>query len=164
MGQYIPLDLVGVRIELPTNTPILLLREQGGDRYLPIWIGTPEATAIALAHEGIATDRPLTHDLTAHLLEELGAVLTEVVVTELRGGTFYADLKLLVGEDTHIISSRPSDAVALAVRMDAPLFADAEVLNEAGVEIQDQSEEDEIARFKEFLDEVGPEDFDSSVS
>lgn len=164
MSNNVPLDLIGVRIELPTNTPILLLRERGGDRYLPIWIGTPEATAIALAREGISTERPLTHDLAASLIEELGATLTEVVVTELRGGTFYADLKLTVGEDIHIISSRPSDAVALAVRMDAPLFADPDVLNEAGVEIQDQSEEDEIEKFKEFLDQVGPEDFGSTPS
>ncbi|KAA3635479.1 MAG: bifunctional nuclease family protein, partial [Armatimonadetes bacterium] len=98
MSNNVPLDLIGVRIELPTNTPILLLRERGGDRYLPIWIGTPEATAIALAREGISTERPLTHDLAASLIEELGATLTEVVGTELRGGTFYADLKLTVGE------------------------------------------------------------------
>lgn len=157
-----PLDLIGVRIELPTNTPILLLREQGGDRYLPIWIGTPEATAIALASEGVSIERPLTHDLAAALIEELGAKLTEVVVTELRGGTFYADLKLELHGEIHTISSRPSDAVAIAVRMDVPLFADREVLNEAGVQIHDQADEEEIERFREFLDDVGPDDFDST--
>jgi bifunctional DNase/RNase len=164
MGDHVPLELIGVRIELPTNTPILLLREQGGDRYLPIWIGTPEATAIALASEGISTQRPLTHDLAASLIEELGATLTGVYVTELRGGTFFADLRLTIGDDVHTISSRPSDAVAIAVRMEAPLFADRDVLNEAGVEIKDQSDEDEIEKFKEFLDQIDPGDFEANTS
>jgi bifunctional DNase/RNase len=164
MGDHVPLELIGVRIELPTNTPILLLREQGGDRYLPIWIGTPEATAIALASEGISTQRPLTHDLAASLIEELGATLTGVYVTELRGGTFFADLRLKIGDDIHTISSRPSDAVAIAVRMEAPLFADRDVLNEAGVEIKDQSDEDEIEKFKEFLDQIDPGDFEANTS
>ncbi len=163
MGDQVPLELVGVRIELPTNTPILLLREQGGSRYLPIWIGTSEATAIALATEGITTQRPLTHDLAASLIEELGATLTGVYVTELRGGTFFADLRIELDGDIHTISSRPSDAVALAVRMDAPLFADRDVLNEAGVEIKDQSDEDEIERFREFLDQIDPGDFESTT-
>ncbi len=160
MSDRVPLDLIGVRIELPTNTPILLLRERGGDRYLPIWIGTPEATAIALATEGVTTERPLTHDLAASLIEELGAKVTEVVVTELRGGTFYADLTIVNGDDVHTISSRPSDAVAIAVRTHAPLFAERDVLNEAGVEIHDEADEDEIQRFREFLDDIDPEDFD----
>lgn len=164
MSDNVPLDLIGVRIELPTNTPILLLREQGGDRYLPIWIGTPEATAIALAHEGVTTERPLTHDLAAALIEQLGAQLTAVTVTELRGGTFYADLRLEVGDDIHTISARPSDAVAIAMRMHAPLFAASEVLNEAGVEIRDDDDEEEIERFREFLDQIDPEDFDANAS
>ena len=164
MSDNIPLDLIGVRIELPTNTPILLLRERGGDRYLPIWIGTPEATAIALATEGVTTDRPLTHDLTAALIEELGGTVTEVVVTELRGGTFYADLRIESDGDTHTVSSRPSDAVAIAVRTQAPLFAERGVLNEAGVEIHDEADEDQIRKFREFLDDIDPEDFESSDS
>ena len=138
MTDPVPMDLVGIRIELPTNTPILLLREHDGDRYLPIWINTPEATAIALAHDGIRPERPLTHDLLTSLIDELGARVSEVVVTELRGGTFFADLRLMVGEQLHTISSRPSDAVAIAVRTDAPVFASRELLDEAGVHIQDQ--------------------------
>lgn len=164
MSDNVPLDLIGVRIELPTNTPILLLRERGGDRYLPIWIGTPEATAIALAHEGVTTERPLTHDLAAAVIEELGAHLTAVTVTELRGGTFYADLRLEVGDDIHTISARPSDAVAIAMRMDAPLFVAPDVLNEAGVEIRDDDDEEEIEKFREFLDQIDPEDFDPNAS
>lgn len=163
MSDPVPMDLVGIRIELPTNTPILLLRERGGERYLPIWINTPEATAIAMAHDGIQPERPLTHDLLASLIDELGAKVDEVVVTELRGGTFYADLRLSVGDDIHTISSRPSDAVAIAVRTDAPLFASRELLEEAGVHIQDQQAEDEIAKFKEFLDRVDPGDFEAGA-
>jgi bifunctional DNase/RNase len=160
MTDPVPMDLVGIRIELPTNTPILLLREHDGDRYLPIWINTPEATAIALAHDGVTPERPLTHDLLASLIDELGARVSEVVVTELRGGTFFADLRLIVGDDVHTISSRPSDAVAIAVRTDAPVFASRELLDEAGVHIQDQQDEDQIAKFREFLDGIDPEDFE----
>lgn len=161
MSDRVPMDLLGIRIELPTNTPILLLKEHGGDRYLPIWINTPEATAIALAQDGVAPQRPLTHDLMTAVIEELGATVSEVVVTELRGGTFYADLTLSIHGDIHTISSRPSDAVAIAVRADAPVFAEREVLDEAGVVISDETEEDEIARFREFLDTIDPEDFEA---
>ncbi len=160
MNQHVPLDFIGVRIELPSNTPILLLRERGGvGRYLPIWIGSPEATAIALAEQGVSTERPLTHDLAAALIEELGGELTEVVVTDLKGGTFFADMSIKTGDDVHIVSSRPSDAIAIAIRMQAPLFAAPDVLVEAGIEIHDEADEDEIERFREFLDDIDPEDF-----
>lgn len=161
MSDTVPMDLVGIRLELPTNTPIMLLREQGGDRYLPIWIGTPEATAIALAHDGIQTKRPLTHDLVTALIEELGASVDSVVVTELRGGTFYADLTVTIGDDTHHISARPSDAVAIAVRAQAPLFADKHLMDQAGVHIQDENDEDAIEKFKEFLERIDPTDFEA---
>ncbi len=159
MTDRIPLDLIGIRVELPTNTPILLLKERDGQRYLPIWINTPEATSIALARDGMQPERPLTHDLLATVVSRLGATVKDVVVTELRGGTFYADLTLTVGGEDRVISSRPSDAVALAVRVDAPLFAERSVLDEAGVQISDESAEDEIERFREFLDDIDPEDF-----
>lgn len=153
------MELVGIRVEMPTNTPIMLLRERDGDRYLPIWIGTPEATAIAMAHDGIRTKRPLTHDLVTALIEELGATVDSVIVTELRGGTFYADLTISVGKDVHHISSRPSDAVAIAVRTHAPLFADKDLLDEVGVYIHEYDDESEIEKFREFLDHVDPMDF-----
>jgi len=159
MSDRIPMKLVGIRIELPTNTPILLLKEQEGDRYLPIWINTPEATAIAIARDGVVPDRPLTHDLLAAVIAELGGVVRDVVVTELRGGTFFADLTVVAGGDVHVISSRPSDAVAVAVRVDAPLFAERAVLDEAGVHISDETAEQEIERFREFLEDIAPEDF-----
>ncbi len=164
MSGHIPLELVGVRIELPTNQPIVLLREVGGTRYLPIWIGAMEATAIAFAHEGVEVERPLSHDLLRMVTESLGAVVSRVVVTELKDGVFYADLAFTHGEEEILVSSRPSDAIALATRVQAPLFAAPEVLEEAGVEIRDEDEEDEVARFRQFLDQISPEDFDATTS
>lgn len=154
------MEVVGVRVELPTNTPILLLREREGTRYLPIWIGTPEATAIALALEGIETARPLTHDLMKTLLDVLGADIERVDVTSLDQGTFFADLVIESDGEELTISSRPSDAIALATRAGAPVFASRALLDEAGIEIHDDTEEEEIERFREFLDDVTPEDFE----
>ena len=160
MSYGIPLELVGVRIELPTNQPIVLLREVGGDRYLPIWIGAVEATAIAFALEGVEPQRPLTHDLLKELTDGLGAKVERVVVNDLREGIYYADLVLAVNGNEVVVSARPSDAIALAARTEALLFATSEVLDEAGVEIKDdQDEEAEVERFREFLDTVRPEDF-----
>jgi len=154
------MDLVGVRIELPTNQPIVLLRESGGLRYLPIWIGATEATAIAFALEGVEPQRPLTHDLLRDVTAGLGATIDRVVVNDLREGIYYADLVLTSQQGEVVISSRPSDAIALAARTDAKLYASAEVLEEAGVEIkEDDDEEAEVERFREFLDNVQPEDF-----
>ena len=161
MSDRVAMEVVGVRVELPTNTPILLLRERDGTRYLPIWIGTPEATAIALALEGIETSRPLTHDLIKTLLDALGADIERVDVTSLDEGTFYAELVIEAEGEELTISSRPSDAIALATRSGAPVFAARELLDEAGIEIHDDNEEEEIERFREFLDDITPEDFDS---
>lgn len=162
MSEPVALELVGVRIELPTNQPIVLLREVGGTRYLPIWIGAVEATAIAFALEGVEAERPLTHDLLRSVSESLGGEVTRVTVTELRDGIFFADLVFAQnGEEVHV-SSRPSDAIALAARTQAPLFADASVLDEAGVEIRDEGEDEEVARFREFLDNITPEDFEGT--
>jgi uncharacterized protein len=159
MSEGVPMELVGVRIELPSNQPIVLLREVGGTRFLPIWIGAVEATAIAYALEGVKPQRPLTHDLLKAVTESLGAEVARVVVTELRSGIYFADLVFsLDGKEVHV-SSRPSDAIALAARSSAPLFASADVLEEAGVEIRDDDEEAEVERFREFLEQVTPEDF-----
>jgi bifunctional DNase/RNase len=160
MSERVAMEVVGVRVELPTNTPILLLRERDGTRYLPIWIGTPEATAIALALEGIETVRPLTHDLMKTLLDVLGADIERVDVTSLDEGTFFADLVIESDGEEVTISSRPSDAIALATRAGAPVFASRELLDEAGIEIHDDTEEAEIERFREFLDDITPEDFE----
>jgi len=161
MNERVPMDVVGVRVELPTNTPILLLRERDGTRYIPIWIGTPEATAIALALEGIETARPLTHDLMKSLLDALGADVERVDVTGLDEGTFYANLIVESDGEELTISSRPSDAIALAARTGSPVFATRELLDEAGIEIHDDTEEAEIERFRKFLDDITPEDFEA---
>ena len=160
--ESIPVELVGVLIELPTNTPIVLLREVGGNRHLPIFIGTGEATAIAFALEGVEPQRPMTHDLLKAVVEGLGATVNHVLVTALRDGIYFADLVLDRGGDEIRVSSRPSDAIALAARTSAPIFVLPSVLDEAGVELQDEDEETEVARFRSFLESVDPGDFDPS--
>lgn len=158
-GDLIPMDVVGVRVELPSNQPIVLLREKDGSRYLPIWIGANEATAIAIALEGIQPPRPLTHDLMRSVIDAVGALAVRVVITEMRDSVFYADLALEVSGKEIQISSRPSDAIALAVRTGTPVFTISEVLEEAGVHFEEDDEEEEVARFREFLEEVTVEDF-----
>lgn len=153
------MTVVGVRVELPSNNPIVLLREQAGNRYLPIWIGASEATAIASAIEGVEPPRPLTHDLLAPVVEGLGATVERVVVTEMRDSVFYADLVLNTDKGEVHISARPSDSIALAIRTRCEVFADSLVLAEAGIEIQEESEEQQIERFREFLEDVTVEDF-----
>jgi hypothetical protein len=151
------LTVVGVRVELPSNQPIVLLKESTGDRYLPIWIGAVEATAIAFAQQGIVPARPLTHDLLKDVVEALGARLESVLITELRDGVYYADLKFADGTS---VSARPSDAIALAIRASALIYAEEAVLDTAGIAIADE-QESEVERFREFLDQISPEDFET---
>jgi hypothetical protein len=155
MSNYQPVEVMGVRVEMPSNQPIVLLKELDGPRYLPIWLGAVEATAIAFAQQEVLPPRPLTHDLFKDVLTQLGAKLNNVYLTELKDGVFYAQLNFAEGP---AISARPSDAIALALRIGAPILASEELLNEAGIEIPDQAE-DEVERFKEFLDQINPEDF-----
>jgi bifunctional DNase/RNase len=154
----IELSLVGVRVELPTNQPIVLLKEADGHRYLPIWVGAVEATAIAFALQGIQTPRPMTHDLLRDILEETDITVERVLINELVDQTFFALIRLNRQGDAKEVSSRPSDAIALAVRANVPIFADEEVLEQAGIELRDE-EESEVEKFREFLDQVTPEDF-----
>ena len=159
----IPMSLVGVRVEVPSNQPIVLLRENEGQRYLPIFIGQPEATAIVYALQGTETPRPMTHDLFKSVLDDLGTKVLQVVITELHDGTFFAEIEFARDGGTYRISSRPSDAIALAVRAGepVPIFAHEDVLEEAGVLFEQEEHEDEeqIEQFREFLDQVRPEDF-----
>jgi bifunctional DNase/RNase len=157
----IRLSLIGVRVEVPTNQPIVLLREESGARFLPIFIGSPEATAIVYALQGLETPRPMTHDLFKNVLDDQKVALSKVEITELHEGTFYAEIELDREGTTSRISSRPSDAIALAVRFggDIPIFADEAVLDEAGVLFESDEEEQEVEQFREFLDSVSPEDF-----
>ena len=156
------LTVVGVRVELPSNQPIVLLKETLGDRYLPIWIGAVEATAIALAQQGVVPARPLTHDLLKDVLDGLGAELEAVIITDLRDGIYFADLQFRGGVS---VSARPSDAIALAIRAGTTIFAEESVLAEAGVAIPDESDSESevevVERFREFLDQVSPEDFET---
>lgn len=152
------LSLVGVRVELPSNQPIVLLKEADGDRYLPIWIGAVEATAIAFALQGIETPRPMTHDLMRDVLSEAQVAVERILISELIDQTFYALIRMSSDGKTVEVSSRPSDAIALAVRVNAPIYAAEEVLDQAGIELRDE-EETEVEKFREFLDQVSPEDF-----
>jgi uncharacterized protein len=154
----IELSLVGVRVELPSNQPIVLLKEVNGERYLPIWIGAVEATAIAFALQGIQTPRPMTHDLLRDILRGNEINVDSVVISDLVDSTFFATINMRTDGRSNEISSRPSDAIALAVRIDAPIYAADEVLEQAGIEIKDE-EESEVEKFREFLDQVTPEDF-----
>ena len=159
----IAIEVVGVRVEMPSNQPIVLLKEIDGSRFLPIWVGAVEATAIAFAQQGVVPPRPLTHDLMKDLLEGLNAIVTAVHLTELRDGVFYADLHLRTTQDKElVISARPSDAIALALRTQSNILASEELMDEAGIEIPDQDSSqanDEVERFREFLDQINPEDF-----
>src|SRR3954467_4888861 len=131
-GRVQELSVVGVRVELPSNQPIVLLKEADGDRYLPIWIGAVEATAIAYAQQGIVPARPMTHDLFRDTLDAVGAQLTAVRITELRDGIFYAELVFDGGVER---SARPSDAIALAIRTGVTIYGEEAVLAEAGITV-----------------------------
>ena len=165
----VEMELVGVRVDMPTNTPVLLLREQEGERrLLAIMIGGPEAQAIAFALDGVETRRPMTHDLIATLIEELGAHIDRIVISALRDDIFYADLVLRADDDTHVVSARPSDAMAIAVRVGTPVYAEEAVLAEVGYVEDDDAETDDdvdpdevVEEFREFIDQVNPEDFAS---
>ncbi|OPZ56043.1 MAG: hypothetical protein BWY91_00630 [bacterium ADurb.BinA028] len=156
MGRVIEVDVLGVRVEMPTNQPIVLLRERDGERYLPIWIGAAEATAIAYAQQGVVPPRPLTHDLLKDTLEALGHALVRVRIDELRDKVFYATLVV----DGTEISARPSDGIALALRTASPILVHEDVFTAAGITMAPE-EDDEVERFREFLDQVSPEDFEA---
>ena len=163
----IEMELLGVQVELPSNSPLLLLREADGlGRVLPVVIDTPEAHAIHRGIEGIRLARPLTHDLIVNLLDELEATVISVQVTELRERTFFAEIELEVAGQKQTISARPSDAIAIAVRTETAIYASEEVLAEAGQMIEghdaegDDGDPDELLdEFKQFLDDVNPDEF-----
>jgi uncharacterized protein len=150
-------DVMGVRVEMPSNQPLVLLREVAGERYLPIWIGAVEATAIAFAQQGVVPPRPLTHDLMKDVIGALEAELREVRITEVRDGVFFATLVFSTGAE---VSARPSDSIALALRTGTRIVCADEVLDEAGLAVPAE-QEDEVEKFREFLDHVTPEDFDA---
>ena len=152
----IDLDVVGVRMEMPANSPIVLLRERSGSRYLPIWVGAVEASAIAYAHQGVVPPRPLTHDLLIDVLGALGQSVEKVEITDLSDGVFFATLHLSGGV---AVSARPSDAIALALRAGAPIVGSESVLDAAGIELPEEEKTEDLEEFREFLENVNPEDF-----
>jgi bifunctional DNase/RNase len=158
--MFISVEVVGVRIEMPSNQPIVLLKEIEGSKFLPIWVGSHEATSIAFVQQGLTPPRPLTHDLIGEIFASTGVVLTAVQITEMKDGIFYAEL-ILRNEEGPLepISCRPSDAIALALREKANIVVDLELLESAGIEIPAEQSEDEVEAFREFLDQINPEDF-----
>ena len=156
----VEMKIKGLMIDPISNMPIIILRDPKTNSVLPIWVGIFEANAIALQIEKIVTPRPMTHDLLKNILEDLTVEVQRIVVTELRDSTFYATIALQRGSDGFEVSSRPSDAIALAVRMAVPIFAEEGVLDEASILIPGD-EDEEVEKFREFLDNVSPEDFAS---
>lgn len=161
------LSVVGVRVELPANQPMVLLREVEGERYLPIWIGSVEATAIAYEQQGVRPVRPMTHDLMKNVIAAFGSSLERVRITSMQDGLYLAELDL-PGVDP--VSARPSDAIALALRTGSPIYAADELMDEAGITIDESTSsdeepagetEDQVEQFRAFLDNVTPEDFGS---
>lgn len=148
----------GVNLDVMTNQPVIVLKDAEAHRFLPIWIGQFEATAILMEIQGIKPSRPLTHDLLKAVIESLEAKVVKVVVNDLKEGTFYARVHLIKGSEPFEIDARPSDAIALAVRTKSPIYASEKVIEKASI-VSETGEEEEVERFKEFLEDVEPEDF-----
>jgi len=171
------MEVVGVRIEMPSNQPIVLLKEIDGSRFLPIWVGAVEATAIAFAQQGMAAQRPLTHDLLANILEVADLTMTAVHITELKDGIFYAEIQIRDSQSALLrVSARPSDAIAVALRTKSNILADSDLLDQVGIDIPERlvgldledttgnspdgaGSDSDLDAFREFLDQINPEDF-----
>jgi uncharacterized protein len=153
--------IYGVSFDLVGKQPIVLLKTADGNRFLPIWIGHPEAAAILMKLQGASTPRPMTHDLVTEMLSQLDAQVTRITVTELKENTFYATITVQQDGTEIEIDSRPSDAIALAVRSDAPIFAADSVIEESAIEFEGEevNEEEIVSEFKNFLDTVSPDEF-----
>ncbi len=175
--MLVNMEVVGVRIEMPSNQPIVLLKEIDGSRFLPIWVGAVEATAIAFAQQGLAAQRPLTHDLLANILEVADLTMTAVHITELKDGIFFAEIQIRDSQSALLkVSARPSDAIAIALRTKTNILAASELLDQVGIDIPERLIDGEgevgdldgdqgagsdldLERFREFLDQINPEDF-----
>src|SRR6058998_3750510 len=156
--------IYGVRFDMVGKQPIVLLKTVDGNKFLPIWIGHPEAAAILMKLQGATTPRPMTHDLVTDMLDQLEAQVVRITVTELKESTFYASITVQQNGSEVEIDSRPSDAIALAVRVDAPIFAADDVIEESaiefeGEEVTEEEIESKVSEFKQFLDQVTPDEF-----
>src|SRR3712207_837584 len=155
------MQIYGVSFDMVGKQPIVLLKTVDGNKFLPIWIGHPEAAAILMKLQGASTPRPMTHDLVTDMLEQLDAQVVRITVTELRDSTFYASITVQQNGSEIEIDSRPSDAIALAVRAEAPIFAADHVIEESAIEFEGEevNEEEIVSEFKRFLDNVSPDEF-----
>lgn len=149
----------GVNLDVVTNQPVIILKDDGDERFLPIWIGQFEATSILMEMQGVKPPRPLTHDLLRTVIDNLEGTVTQIVINDLKDGTFFAKIHMSKEAGETVIDARPSDAIALAVRTKVPIFAEEKVVDDASI-LSDSGEEEEVARFREFLQDVQPEDFD----
>ena len=158
------MHIYGVSFDIVGKQPIVLLKTADGNKFLPIWIGHPEAAAILMKLQGATTPRPLTHDLVTQMLEQLEARVIRITVTELRDSTFYASITIQQDGTEIEVDSRPSDAIALAVRAEAPIFAADRVIEESAIEfegedVNEEQLEAEVTKFRSFLDTVTPDEF-----
>ena len=160
---FTQMSVYGINLDLFSSSPIVILKVEDENRYLPIWIGQPEARSILMKLQNQEFSRPLTHDLAVNLLTELGGTLERVSVTELRDSTFFATLHVEIGDRTVEVDSRPSDAIAIAVRAGAPIYAADAVIEEAAVvfeeAMEDAPEEEVVDKFKDWMNRITPEDF-----
>jgi len=148
----------GVNLDVMTNQPVVILKDSEEKRFLPIWIGQFEATSILMELQGVKPTRPLTHDLLRTLCETLSMKVEKIVINDIQDGTFFARIFLKNKTKQFDLDARPSDAIALAVRVKAPIFAVDSVVDKASI-ISEEGEEEEVERFKEFIESVNPEDF-----
>ncbi|MBA2693072.1 MAG: bifunctional nuclease family protein [Rubrobacter sp.] len=157
------MSIYGINLDLFSSSPIVILKVEDENRYLPIWIGQPEARSILMKLQNQEFSRPLTHDLAVNLVSELGGNMEKITVTELRDSTFFATISVDIGGRKVDVDSRPSDAIALAVRSGAEIFASDEVIEEAGVvfeeAMEDAPEEEVVDKFKDWMNRVSPDDF-----
>ena len=157
------MSIYGINLDLFSSSPIVILKVEDENRYLPIWIGQPEARSILMKLQNQEFSRPLTHDLAVNLVSELGGSMERVTVTELKNSTFFATISLQIEGRTVEVDSRPSDAIALAVRSGAEIFASDEVIEEAAVvfeeAMEETPEEEVVDKFKDWMNQVSPEDF-----
>jgi len=162
--MFVEMKVRGLALDAVSNMPIIILRDEEEKRSLQIWVGIFEANAIALELEKVATPRPMTHDLIKNILEAIDARVLKVVVTDLKDNTFFAVLHIQAGETEYTVDSRPSDAIALALRVAAPIYVDEDVVRKAkNLEVTKETEgvkADDPERLREWLQNIKPEDFE----
>ena len=163
MTKRLAAELEGIRVEVPSNIPVMLIREiDDSRRVIPIYIGEAEASSISVALRGVGPDRPLTHDLMLNTISEMGGEVVMVVVTDVKEHTYFANIHISVDGVERVISARPSDAIALAVRAEVPVFVESDLMDKVGksaVTAEESDEEEILDDFREFINSINPEDF-----